>query len=110
MTLSMELMDWVKLIMIVGTLTGNGAWIYYSVKNLKEELSATNARIDEYQRSVEKRFSEFENQIRYEISEKVDKRQYYDDLGGWKADIRELRATITEIFKQFIETFKEMRK
>jgi len=106
----MEFIDWVKLVVLVGTLTGNGAWIYYSVRNLKEELASTNERIEDFQRAIEKRVNDLEKEIRYELSEKVDKRQYYDDIGGWKSDIRELRGAITEIFKQFIETFKEMRK
>ncbi len=100
MTISLEFMDWVKIAGIMVTVIGNGAWIYFSVKSLKEEMKDTNERISAFQQVIEKKINEIEKELRYEIAEKVDKRQYYDDIGGWRSDIRELRMTVLDIVKE----------
>ncbi len=122
MTLSLEFMDWIKLFMFLSAIVGNAVWIARSVKELKEEYSKIEDKISHLENKLEdkigkvekglskeitqietkfsKKISEVEKELRYELHEKVDKRQYYDDIGGWRTDIRELRKIIIEILQK----------
>ena len=100
MTLSLEFMDWLKLMGIIIAVVGNVAGVVYSVRSLKEEMRETNKRLDEFQKLVEKRIENLERELRYEITQKVDRKQYYDDVSGWRTDIRELRRFLFEFSKE----------
>lgn len=110
MSITLELMDWIKLLIILSALIGNAVWIARTVKELKEsyknieeKISKMENKLDNRIAEVEEKFgsklAEVEKELRYELHEKVDKRQYYDDIGGWRTDIRELRKTVIEILK-----------
>ncbi len=110
MSITLQLMDWVKLFLILSAIIGNAVWIARTVKELKdsyknieEKISKMETTIEEKITNVEKtlgkEISQVEKELRYELHEKVDKRQYYDDIGGWRTDIRELRKLVVEILK-----------
>ncbi len=99
MTISMELMDWLKVFLILSSLIGNAVWIARTVKELKESYKALEKKISEMEGKLENKITQVEKELRYEIHEKVDKRQYYDDIGGWRTDIRELRKFVIELAK-----------
>lgn len=101
MTISLELMDWIKLIIFVSTVAGNAVWIARTIKELKEHQIKMEKDITQIKSDLHKKITEVEKELRYELHEKVDKRQYYDDIGGWRTEIRDLRKTIYEIVKAF---------
>lgn len=122
MSITLELMDWIKLFMILSALIGNAVWIARTVKDLKDSYKNIEEKISKMENKLESRITEVEKELgkeinqledkfgnklaevekelRYELHEKVDKRQYYDDIGGWRTDIRELRKTVIEILKK----------
>ncbi len=99
MTISMELVDWLKVFTVVATIVGNAVWIAKTVKELKEHQAKIEKEINQMKNELQKKISEVEKELRYELHEKVDKRQYYDDIGGWRTDIRELRRIVIELAK-----------
>ena len=110
MSVTLELMDWIKLFMILTALIGNAVWVVRTVKDLKssyekieQRISKMEDKIDNRITEVEEKFgsklAEVEKELRYELHEKVDKKHYYDDIGGWRTDIRELRKIVIEILK-----------
>jgi len=100
MTISLELMDWIKLFLIVSAIIGNAVWIARTVKELKEGYKSLENNIKKMESRLEARITEVEKELRYELHEKVDKKDYYDDVGGWRTDIRELRRIIIEILQK----------
>ncbi len=100
MTISLELMDWVKLFLILSAIIGNAVWIARTVKELKESYKSLEEKLTQMESRVENKITQIEKELRYELHEKVDKRQYYDDIGGWRTDIRELRKIVIEILKK----------
>ena len=101
MTVSLELMDWIKLIIFVSTIAGNAIWIARTIKKLEEHQIKMEEDLTQTKSDLHKKIKEVEKELRYELNEKVDKRQYYDDIGGWRTEIRDLRKTIYEIVKAF---------
>ncbi len=100
MTISMEIMDWIKLLTLVTAIVGNAIWITKTVKELKESYKSLENKISNIEGQLADKISQVEKELRYELHEKVDKRQYYDDIGGWRTDIRELRKIVIEILKK----------
>ena len=102
--------EW-QIALSLGQLVGTVGTLVWVTKSLKEELRATNQKLDDFQTTVEKRILELERELRYEISEKVDKRQHYDDVGGWRSEIRELRKFFFEsILGAVKELLKELKR
>ncbi|MEO2083422.1 MAG: hypothetical protein ABGX12_05325 [Desulfurobacteriaceae bacterium] len=100
-----------EIVFSLGQVVGTVGTLVWLTRSLKNELRETNQRIEDFQRTVEQRILELEKELRYEISEKVDKRQYYDDVGGWRSEIRELRQFFFEsILSAVKELLKELRK
>ena len=121
MTMTLEFMDWIKLFLILSALIGNAVWIARTVKELKEsyqkieeKITSMEERLETKITKVEKelgkeiatiedkfgdKITQVEKELRYELHEKVDKKQYYDDIGGWRTDIRELRKIVIEMLK-----------
>ena len=100
MSITLELMDWVKLFLILSAIIGNAVWIARTVKELKESYRSLETKLSNMEERLEDKITQVEKELRYELHEKVDKRQYYDDIGGWRTDIRELRKTVIEILKK----------
>lgn len=100
MTLTLEIMDWIKLFLILSAIIGNAVWIKYTVKDLKEGYKSLEGNIKKMESRLETRITEVEKELRYELHEKMDKKDYYDDISGWRTDIRELRKIIIEILQK----------
>ncbi len=69
MTLSLELMDWIKLFMILSALIGNAVWIMRTVKELKEDYKNIDNKITTIHDEFQKLAKDIRTELKKDITE-----------------------------------------